>query len=116
MQVHGYPYSETGSTFTVEIHEDAWRRAGFDATGTLDLPPGVSDEQAVARIREIFADELDGHQVFANNSKWLNFTTVRNERWLDGNLVLLSDAAQPAHFLIGSGTKLAMGDALALAA
>ena len=78
--------------------------------------PGVSDEYAVDRIREIFAEELDGHQVLANNSKWLNFTTVRNRSWHHGNVVLLGDAAHTAHFSIGSGTKLAMEDALALAA
>ncbi|SES48707.1 anthraniloyl-CoA monooxygenase [Streptomyces sp. yr375] len=116
VQVHGYPYSASGSTFIVEMHEDVWRRAGFGATEGTDFAPGVSDEQAVARIRELFADELAGHQVFANNSKWLNFTTVRNERWHDGNLVLIGDAAHTAHFSIGSGTKLAMEDALVLAA
>ncbi|MFD0275159.1 bifunctional salicylyl-CoA 5-hydroxylase/oxidoreductase [Kitasatospora sp. NPDC127111] len=116
MQIHGYPYSDTGSTFIVEMHEDVWRRAGFDRTENREFPPGVSDEYAVARIREVFAEELKGHQVLTNNSKWLNFTTVRNERWYDGNLVLLGDAAHTAHFSIGSGTKLAMEDALALAA
>ncbi|MFL1905459.1 bifunctional salicylyl-CoA 5-hydroxylase/oxidoreductase [Streptomyces tauricus] len=116
MQVHGYPYSETGSTFIVEMHEDVWRRAGFDVTEETDFPPGASDEQAVERVRELFADELAGHQVFANNSKWLGFTTVRNERWHHGNLVLVGDAAHTAHFSIGSGTKLAMEDSLALAA
>ncbi|MFK4272742.1 bifunctional salicylyl-CoA 5-hydroxylase/oxidoreductase [Streptomyces milbemycinicus] len=116
VQVHGYPYSEDGSTFIVEMHEDVWRRAGFDATEGVEFPPGVSDEQAVERIRELFAEELAGHEVFANNSKWLNFTTVRNERWHHGNLVLVGDAAHTAHFSIGSGTKLAMEDSLALAA
>ena len=116
IQVHGYPYSDTGSTFIVEMHEDVWRRAGFDATEGIDLPPSVSDEHAVARIRELFPDELAGHELYANNSKWLNFTTVRNERWHHGNLVLIGDAAHTAHFSIGSGTKLAMEDALALAA
>ncbi|MFK0286450.1 bifunctional salicylyl-CoA 5-hydroxylase/oxidoreductase [Streptomyces sp. NPDC090499] len=116
MQVHGYPYSDAGSTFIVEMHEDVWRRAGFDATEDTVFAPGASDEQAVSRIRELFAAELDGHRVFANNSRWLNFTTVRNERWHHGNLVLIGDAAHTAHFSIGSGTKLAMEDALALAA
>jgi anthraniloyl-CoA monooxygenase len=116
MQVHGYPYSDAGSTFIVEMHEDVWRRAGFDATEDTVFAPGASDEQAVARLRELFAAELDGHRVFANNSKWLNFTTVRNERWHHGKLVLIGDAAHTAHFSIGSGTKLAMEDALALAA
>ncbi len=116
MQVHGYPYSDSGSTFIVEMHEDVWRRAGFDATEGAELPPGVSDEQAVARLGELFADELAGHRLLANNSKWLSFTTVRNETWHHGNLVLIGDAAHTAHFSIGSGTKLAMEDALALAA
>ncbi|MEU0300446.1 bifunctional salicylyl-CoA 5-hydroxylase/oxidoreductase [Streptomyces sp. NPDC006175] len=116
MQIHGYPYSENGSTFIVEMHEDVWQRAGFDRTADAAFPPGVSDEYAVARIAEIFSDELRGHRILTNNSKWLNFTTVRNERWHDGNVVLLGDAAHTAHFSIGSGTKLAMEDALALTA
>lgn len=116
MQVHGYPYSDSGSTFIVEMHEDVWRRAGFDATEDTPLPPGVSDEQAVRRLAELFPKALDGHSLLANNSKWLNFTTVRNERWHHGNVVLIGDAAHTAHFSIGSGTKLAMEDALALAA
>ncbi|MGN9840032.1 bifunctional salicylyl-CoA 5-hydroxylase/oxidoreductase [Nonomuraea sp. H19] len=116
MQIHGYPYSASGSTFIVEMHKDVWRRAGFDATENESFAPGVSDEYAVKKIKEIFADELAGHQVLTNNSKWLDFTTVRNERWYDGNVVLLGDAAHTAHFSIGSGTKLAMEDALALAA
>ena len=116
MQIHGYPYSAAGSTFIVEMHERVWRAAGFDETEHVAFPPGASDEHAVARIKEIFADELRGHQILTNNSKWLNFRTVRNERWHDGNLVLLGDAAHTAHFSIGSGTKLAMEDALALAA
>ena len=63
----------------------------------------------------LFADALGGHQLFANNSKWLTFNTVRNERWGAGNVVLVGDAAHTAHFSIGSGTKLAMEDAAALA-
>ncbi|MFI5530968.1 bifunctional salicylyl-CoA 5-hydroxylase/oxidoreductase [Kitasatospora sp. NPDC051853] len=116
VQIHGYPYSDSGSTFIVEMHEEVWRRAGFDQADGRELPPGASDEDAVERIRELFAEELGGHRVLTNNSRWLNFTTVRNERWSDGNVVLLGDAAHTAHFSIGSGTKLAMEDALALAA
>ncbi|WGY00868.1 bifunctional salicylyl-CoA 5-hydroxylase/oxidoreductase [Nocardioides sp. QY071] len=116
MQIHGYPYSDQGSTFIVEMHDDVWRRAGLDRTEHEIFPPGVSDEYAVGRIAEIFADELQGHQILTNNSKWLNFHTVRNERWHHDNVVLLGDAAHTAHFSIGSGTKLAMEDALALAA
>lgn len=116
MQIHGYPYSDEGSTFIVEMHEDVWRAAGFDETATDVFPPGVSDEKAIAKIRSIFEEELDGYEVLSNNSKWINFTTVRNESWRHGNVVLLGDAAHTAHFSIGSGTKLAMEDSLALAA
>lgn len=116
MQLHGYPYSEERSTFLIEMHEDVWRAAGLDATEHEVFPPGVSDERSVAKLRELFAEVLDGHEVLTNNSKWLNFTTVRNEHWHHENLVILGDAAHTAHFSIGSGTKLAMEDALALAA
>lgn len=116
MQIHGYPYSDEGSTFIVEMSPDVWEAAGFDETATDAFAPGVSDEKAISKIRAIFAEELAGHEVLANNSKWLNFTTVRNRSWRHGNIVLLGDAAHTAHFSIGSGTKLAMEDSLALAA
>jgi len=118
MQVHGYPYSESGSTFILEAHEDVWRRAGFGpaAERAAGLPPGRSDEASIAMIRELCAGVLGGHQVLANNSRWTAFTTVRCRTWRHGNVVLLGDAAHTAHFSIGSGTKLAMEDALALAA
>ena len=116
MQMHGYPFDAHGSTFIVEMHDDVWRRAGFDAVPAHDLAPGESDEASVAAVRELFAHVLDGHQVLANNSRWVSFTTVRNERWFHDNIVLLGDAAHTAHFSIGSGTKLAMEDALSLAA
>lgn len=115
MQVHGYPFSDQGSTFIVEMPEDVWRRAGFDRTENEVFGPGVNDAFAVEKIREIFAEELDGYELLTNNSKWINFTTVRNENWVHENIVLLGDAAHTAHFSIGSGTKLAMEDALALA-
>ncbi|HEX3490006.1 MAG TPA: bifunctional salicylyl-CoA 5-hydroxylase/oxidoreductase, partial [Streptosporangiaceae bacterium] len=115
MQVHGYPYDAKGSTFIVEMHESVWQRAGFGALAG-PLTPGQSDEASVEVLRELFADVLDGHEIQVNNSRWVSFTTVRNERWCHGNVVLLGDAAHTAHFSIGSGTKLAMEDALALAA
>lgn len=116
MQLHGYPYSDTHSTFLIEMHEDVWRAAGYDASESEVFPPGVSDERSIDMIRDHFAEVLDGAEVLANNSKWLNFTTVRNEHWHHQNLVILGDAAHTAHFSIGSGTKLAMEDSLALAA
>ncbi len=116
MQIHGYPYDATGSTFIVEMHDDVWRRAGFKARADRAFAPGESDEESIAEIRRLFAGILQDHAVHANNSRWISFTTVRNERWRHGNVVLLGDAAHTAHFSIGSGTKLAMEDALALAA
>ncbi|WP_163508418.1 bifunctional salicylyl-CoA 5-hydroxylase/oxidoreductase [Fodinicola acaciae] len=113
MQIHGYPYDRTGSTFIIEMADRVWQRAGFT---DVSLKPGESDLASIETVRQLCADILDGHRVFANNSKWLSFATVRNETWRHGNVVLLGDAAHTAHFSIGSGTKLAMEDALALAA
>jgi anthraniloyl-CoA monooxygenase len=116
MQVHGYPYDASGSTFIVEMHDSVWQAAGFGAMAAGQLAPGESDQASIARIRELFCGLLDGHQVFANNSRWISFGTLRCQSWRHGNVVLLGDAAHTAHFSIGSGTKLAMEDALALAA
>ena len=116
MQVHGYPYDASGSTFIVEMHDDVWRAAGFDRLAARELAPGESDTASIERIGELFAHLLGEHQLMANNSRWLQFGTLRCGSWRDGNVVLLGDAAHTAHFSIGSGTKLAMEDALALAA
>jgi anthraniloyl-CoA monooxygenase len=114
-QIHAYPYDATMSTFIVETDEATWRRAGLDATEHHQFAPGENDEAAIAFCSEVFADILQGHSLVANNSRWLNFHTVRNARWSAGNVVLLGDAAHTAHFSIGSGTKLAMEDAITLA-
>jgi len=104
-RVHAYPFHDRGSTFIVECREDTWRAAGFaDAT----------EDQTVAILEGIFAEELAGHQLIKNRSIWRNFPTVRCGKWHAGNVVLLGDAAHTAHFSIGSGTKLAMEDAIAL--
>jgi anthraniloyl-CoA monooxygenase len=116
MQVHGYPYSRDASTFILELHDDVWHRAGFAARTAGPLPPGQSDEPSIAVIRELCAGVLGGHAVTGNNSQWASFATVRCATWRHRNVVLLGDAAHTAHFSIGSGTKLAMEDALALAA
>ncbi len=125
MQVHGYPYSDRASTFILEMHEDVWQRAGFaEIAGRADLAglaPGESDEASIELIRGLCADVLGGpgagkHTLMTNNSRWTTFTTVRCRTWRHENVVLLGDAAHTAHFSIGSGTKLAMEDALALAA
>ncbi len=116
IQVHGYPYDATGSTLIVEMHANVWERAGFAALAPAGLPPGQSDQASIERIAGLLADVLDGHKIAANNSRWISFGTLRCRSWRHGNIVLLGDAAHTAHFSIGSGTKLAMEDALALAA
>jgi anthraniloyl-CoA monooxygenase len=114
-QVHSYPFDEELSTFIVECDEQSWRNAGLDATADVDFLPGDNDEHAIAFCEDLFADELQGHPLLGNNSRWLDWYTVSNRTWRYRNLVLLGDAAHTAHFSIGSGTKLAMEDAIALA-
>jgi anthraniloyl-CoA monooxygenase len=116
MQVHGYPYDASGSTFIVEMHERVWEAAGFAGLAPASLPPGQSDQRSILRIRELLGGIIGAHAIHANNSKWISFGTLRCASWRHDNVVLLGDAAHTAHFSIGSGTKLAMEDALALAA
>ncbi len=106
MQLHGYPFAADASTVIVEMREEVWRAAGFDR---------MSEDESVERCAKLFADALGGRPLRAGTSAWTTFRTVVNERWSHGNLVLLGDAAHTAHFSIGSGTKLAVEDALALA-
>ncbi|MFG3266522.1 bifunctional salicylyl-CoA 5-hydroxylase/oxidoreductase [Streptomyces bobili] len=107
MQLHGYPFAADASTVIVEMREEVWRAAGFDE---------ATPQESVERCAKIFADALGGRPLRSNNSAWTAFRTVVNERWSHGNVVLLGDAAHTAHFSIGSGTKLAVEDALALTA
>ncbi|MCX4756075.1 FAD-dependent monooxygenase [Kitasatospora purpeofusca] len=116
LQVHAYPYSAERSTFIVEIAEDAWRRGGFEALADREFARGESDGESVRRCAELLAPHLEGYRLIPNASRWIRFTTVRNATWRHRNVVLLGDAAHSAHFSIGSGTKLALEDALALAA
>ncbi|MGW4021455.1 bifunctional salicylyl-CoA 5-hydroxylase/oxidoreductase [Streptomyces sp. NPDC005009] len=107
MQLHGYPYSTDASTVIVEMREEVWHAAGFDE---------MDGTESVERCAKIFSDALGGRPLKSDNSTWTTFRTVVNDRWSHGNIVLLGDAAHTAHFSIGSGTKLAVEDALALAA
>ncbi|MFF7638440.1 FAD-dependent monooxygenase [Kitasatospora sp. NPDC008050] len=116
LAVHAYPYSAHRSTFIVEIAEQAWRRAGFADLAAGEPARGESDEASVRRCEELLAEHLGGHRLIPNASRWIRFETVHNASWRHENVVLLGDAAHSAHFSIGSGTKLAMEDALALAA
>ena len=105
-RVHAYQYEPGFSTFIVEAREATWRAAGMDK---------ASEGETIAFCERLFAEELDGHRLQSNRSIWRSFPTIRNERWHHDNVVLLGDAAHTAHFSVGSGTKLAMEDAVALA-
>jgi anthraniloyl-CoA monooxygenase len=102
---HSYKFDQITSTFIVECDPRTWNDAGF-AT--------MSDEETRAYIAGVFATDLDGRPLLSNNSKWINFVLVKNGHWSCENVVLLGDALHTAHFSIGSGTKLAMEDAIAL--
>ena len=112
---HAYPYDQTGSTFIVEMAPETWRGLGLHATEGQTFPPGVSDEHAITASQQLFENHLDGHALVGNNSKWLQFPTISCGRWHHDNVVIIGDAAHTAHFSIGSGTKLAMEDAISLA-
>ncbi|HEV8572223.1 MAG TPA: FAD-dependent monooxygenase [Actinomycetota bacterium] len=105
-QVHAYPFDGTTSTWIVECSEETWRRAGLDE---------ADEGESIAFCERLFADDLLGNPLLSNNSRWLTFTTLRCRSWRHGSVVLLGDAAHTAHFSIGSGTKLAMEDAISLA-
>jgi anthraniloyl-CoA monooxygenase len=102
---HSYKFNKTTSTFIVECDEETWRRTGFDE---------MSDDETRALLAQVFLNDLHGHPLLSNNSKWINFVNVRNAHWSHRNIVLLGDALHTAHFSIGSGTKLALEDAIAL--
>ncbi|MVO85482.1 bifunctional salicylyl-CoA 5-hydroxylase/oxidoreductase [Streptomyces sp. p1417] len=115
VQVHAYPDSGHTSTLILELSEPSWRAAGFAAAAPPRLSPGESDERSIGIIAELCKEILDGHKLYGNNSRWLRFPTVRCDTWRHRNVVLIGDAAHTAHFSIGSGTKIAMDDALTLA-
>ena len=114
--VHGYPISADVSTFIVETDEASWRRAGLDEFDT-GQPSGPSDLASRDYLEKLFADQIEGHRLLVNNSRWANFRTRRTRRWhamAPRPVVLLGDAVHTAHFSVGSGTKMAMEDAVAL--
>ncbi|CAN5769037.1 bifunctional salicylyl-CoA 5-hydroxylase/oxidoreductase [soil metagenome] len=113
-QAHCYPYSDGVSTFIVEMAESTWQSLGLDSNPSLG--PGQTDPEAKAFAEKTFGHHLSGHALMGNNSKWIRFPEVTAETWWWDRYVLLGDAAHTAHFSIGSGTKLAMEDAIALVA
>lgn len=103
---HHYRYSKGMSTFLVECDAATWQAYGFEHK---------DDAQSQATCQQVFAATLDGHPLISNKSVWRNFPWIWNERWSHGNRVLIGDALHSAHFSIGSGTRLAIEDAIALA-
>jgi len=109
-QVHAYPFDGTTSTFIVECSEQTWRNAGLHE---------ASETESIAYCEKLFAEDLRGNPLMSNQSKWISFPTLRTKTWIDSSAgvvptALLGDSAHTAHFSIGSGTKLAMEDAIAL--
>ncbi|MES2325780.1 MAG: bifunctional salicylyl-CoA 5-hydroxylase/oxidoreductase [Pseudomonadota bacterium] len=109
---HAYRFAPDCSTFIVECSEETWHDFGFDR---------MTQDEAIAACEKLFAKYLDGHSLQSNASHlvgsaaWLNFRRIKCERWSSGNVILLGDAAHTAHFSVGSGTKLALEDAIKLA-
>ncbi|MFN3968168.1 bifunctional salicylyl-CoA 5-hydroxylase/oxidoreductase [Flavobacterium sp.] len=102
---HSYQYEEGMSTWIFECSDETWQKHGFEVTNEADT---------IAKITEIFKEELDGHPLISNKSHWRQFPHVTNEKWFHKNIVLLGDAKATAHYSIGSGTKLAMDSAIGL--
>lgn len=102
---HCYPYSKTTSTFIVECDAQTWIRAGFEY---------MSDQESRDYCESVFEDDLEGHELLSNKSTWINFKVVTNQQWSHRNIVLLGDALRSVHFSIGSGTRMALEDAIAL--
>jgi anthraniloyl-CoA monooxygenase len=105
-RVHAYRFDDKHGTFIVETTEETWRRAGL---------ANADEEAAIAFCEGLFAAELQGHKLLKSRAIWRSFPTVRNKRWSFENVALIGDAAHTAHFSVGSGTKLAMEDAITLA-
>jgi 2-polyprenyl-6-methoxyphenol hydroxylase-like FAD-dependent oxidoreductase len=104
---HAYRYNPTTSTFIVECDAATWEKAGFAS---------MSDAEGRVTCEKVFHKELDGHALLSNKSAWINFVVVRNGRWYHDNVVLIGDALRTVHFSIGSGTRTAFEDAIALSA
>ena len=102
---HAYQYEAGRSTWIFETDPETFQRAGL---------AGLSEKQSADRMAAIFGWFLEGHPLLINRSMWRNFPMIRSQRWVKDNMVLLGDAKATAHFSIGSGTKLAMEDAIAL--
>lgn len=103
---HYYAYSDEMSTFVAECDDATWRRLGLR---------NMTDDDRQHLFERVFAPELDGLALISNKSSWRQFPVIRNAKWTDGRHVLIGDALASAHFSIGSGTRIAMNDSIALA-
>jgi hypothetical protein len=112
---HAYPYARNRSTFLIEVDEVTWRTAGL-ASLDAATPVGETDQGSVSLLESAFIDDLGGRGLLTNRTRWGRFATIGLESWSSGNTVLLGDAAHTAHYTLGSGTKLALEDSIALAA
>jgi len=102
---HSYEYADGMSTFLIETDPQAWARAGLGEMGDAD---------SRAFCEQVFADDLDGHGLLSNKSTWFEAETVKNENWHHENMILIGDALRSVHFSLGSGTRMAMEDSIAL--
>ncbi len=102
---HSYRHNKTTSTVVVECDAPTWDKAGFSS---------MSDAESRAYCEAVFQDDLGGHPLLSNKSVWLNYIVVNNRRWRHENIVLIGDALHTVHFSIGSGTRMALQDAIAL--
>jgi 2-polyprenyl-6-methoxyphenol hydroxylase-like FAD-dependent oxidoreductase len=102
---HSYQYSPELSTFLVEVDPATWQRAGLDK---------ATEDESRRFCAEVFRAELGSNELLTNRSLWFEANIVKNERWTHGNIVLLGDALRTVHFSLGSGTRMAMQDAIAL--
>jgi anthraniloyl-CoA monooxygenase len=112
--IHGYPYAEERSTLGVEADVGTWRGAGMDIA-TARTPLTESDAFSIDYLQKAFAEALGGAELLGNRSRWMRFRTVSLPRWHHENVVLIGDAAHTAHYSVGSGTKMALEDAIVLA-
>jgi anthraniloyl-CoA monooxygenase len=112
--IHGYPYAEGLSTLGVEADTETWRRAGMDSA-TERTPLTESDTFSLDYLQQAFTETLGGAELLGNRSRWMHFRTVTLPRWHHENVVLIGDAAHTAHYSVGSGTKMALEDAIVLA-
>lgn len=102
---HSYKFNKTTSTFVVECDPDTWENAGFAS---------MNEDETRKYLEKVFEKDLEGNSLLSNRSLWINFLLVKNKHWVHENIVIMGDAAHTAHFSIGSGTKLALEDSIAL--